>query len=147
MISGLIGTVFKIIELIWKAPVWLVVLIIVLLVVWNFFAYLFDGSNDSGGSDVGYGGSADCPYTDEIWPIGSDKVEKSFVFYDSNGDRRGRGDCFYDSRGYRRNWGDGFYDGKGYYRSWGDSYYDACGYFRSWGERFYDTEGNLVYPE
>lgn len=37
MLSGLIGTVFKIIELVWKAPVWLVVLIIVFFDCLEFF--------------------------------------------------------------------------------------------------------------
>jgi len=148
MISSLIEALFKIIALIWNAPMWLVLLIIFLIAIVYFFQVLFDNDNDSGSSgSTEYGGTSSRTYADKTSQIKFDKVERSFIFYDSHGDRRGRGDCFYDSKGYRRSWGDGFYDGKGYYRSWGDSYYDALGYFRSWGECFYDTQGNLVYPD
>lgn len=147
MISWLFETLFGIIKFIWNAPTWAVVLVIVIFAVLYFIGNLFGIFDSYGGSGSGgYEGGSNSTYADETSQIKFDKPKQPFVFYDYNGDRRGRGDCFYDSKGYRRSWGDGFYDGKGYYRSWGESYYDACGYFRSWGDCFYDTQGNLVYP-
>lgn len=148
MINGLIETLFGIIKLIWNAPFWLVVLVIVIFFVVYFVGYVLGYFGDSGSSSsTGYGAGVGHSYTAESYQIEFDKVENSFVFYDYNGNRCGKGDCFYDSKGYCRSWGDGFYDAEGNYCNWGDCYYDACGYFRSWGDCFYDTQGNLVYPD
>lgn len=148
MLSNLVGALIKIITLIWNAPTWLVLLVLFLFAVVYFVVKIFSFDGDTGSSDrAGYRGDSSYTHTDETFPIKFDKVEHPFVFYDSQGNRCGRGSCFYDSKGDRRSWGEGFYDGKGYYRNWGDSYYDARGYFRSWGECFYDAQGNLVYPD
>lgn len=139
MLFGLIELIFNIIKAIWYAPVWLVILFVIILAIINIVQGLF-GNPNSGGTENAMGsGSAYVPTTDQI--------EQPFSFYDYNGERCGRGDCFYDSEGNCVSWGDGFCDGKGYQRDWGDDYYDALGYFRSWGDCFYDTQGNLVYPE
>lgn len=147
MISWLIETLFNIVKFIWNAPTWAVVLVIVIFFAVLYYFGIFDSSSGTNGSrgeeDKGSGSS----YTNKMTHINFDKPEQPFVFYDYNGDRRGRGDCFYDSKGCRRSWGDGFYDGKGFFRNWGESYYDSHGYFRSWGDCFYDTQGNLVYPD
>lgn len=149
MLNGIITTLFKIIELIWNAPFWLVVLVIIifsiLYLIGNLFG-VFDVS-DSSAHSTGYVESSNCTYSNDEYQVKLDKIEHPFVFYDYNGNRCGRGDCFYDSKGCRRSWGDGFYDAEGNYCDWGDSYYDAHGYFRSWGDCFYDTKGNLVYPD
>lgn len=148
MISNLIGALFDIIKGIWNAPTWLVVLVVVILGVLYLAARLFGVLDDSESSDSnGYVGNLSRKNPDKEIQGQGEKPEQPFVFYDSQSNRRGRGDCFYDSQGNRRSWGEGFYDGKGYYRSWGDSFYDARGNFRSWGECFYDAQGNLVYPK
>jgi hypothetical protein len=140
MISSLIKALFGIIKLIWNAPTWVVVLVIIMIAVLSFLI------GDSGSSSSGGTGESSSKYPNELPKLQFNKPEQPFVFYDYNGDRHGRGDCFQDSKGYYRSWGDDFYDGKGYYRSWGENYYDIRGYFRSWGDCFYDTQGNLVYP-
>lgn len=145
MLLGLIELVFGIIKAIWYAPVWLVILVVIILAVINMLQSLFDGSDSDNTRSSSYGGGLNNTSDTGIQSI-SDKIEQPFVFYDYNGDRCGRGDCFYDSEGNCVSWGDGFYDGKGYYRNWGDNYYDSRGYFRHWGSCFYDTKGNLVYP-
>ncbi len=63
MISGLIETLFKIVELIWNAPTWLVVLVIVLFSGLYFFARLSGYGDDySSSGGTGYGGSSSRTY-------------------------------------------------------------------------------------
>ncbi len=148
MISSLLKLLFEIIRFIWNAPTWAVILGIVIFAVLYFIGNLFGIFDSSGGSGGGrYGGGSANEEPVEPFRINFDKPEHPFVFYDSHGNRCGRGSSFYDSKGDRCSWGGGFHDGKGYYRQWGENYYDARGYFRSWGECFYDAQGNLVYPD
>lgn len=148
MIYALVEALFGIIKFIWTAPFWAVILGIIILgvlyMIGNLFG-IFDSSEGSGGG--GYGGGSSSKESADPFQIDFNKPERPFVFYDSHGDRCGRGSSFYDSKGEFCIWGGGFHDGKGCYRQWGESYYDAHGYFRSWGECFYDARGNLVYPE
>ncbi len=152
MLFDIINFLFEAIKAIWNAPAWLVVSGIVLIAIVCFIVYLLNpggGYSSYGGSNGRNSGeSSEMQFTESNqFRITTEKIKQPFLFYDSNGDCRGRGDCFYDSKGYFRSWGDGFYDGKGIYRNWGENYYDACGYFRSWGDCFYDAKGNLIYPD
>jgi len=107
MLTDLVGGLFKIIESILKAPTWLVVSVVIVLAVIYGIAKLFgfddDDDSDSPGTGGGSGGGAHISKKEQIE---FDKPEHTFVFYDSQGDRCGRGDCFYDNQGYRRSWGD-----------------------------------------
>ena len=51
MLYSLIEALFKIVELVWNAPTWLVVLVIVLFAVLYFLAWLFGFVDGSGSSD------------------------------------------------------------------------------------------------
>ena len=120
MIYSLIEALFGIIKLIWNAPFWLVVVVIVILAVINILQGIFGVPNSDNTGSAGYEVESVNTYTDNICQIEFEKVDQPFVFYDYSGDRCGRDDCFCDSKGEHRCWGDGFYDGKGYYRKWGD---------------------------
>lgn len=151
MIFDFITGIFNILKAIWNAPAWLVWLVIALIAIVCFVVWLCVPSSgsiisSSSGNGGVYGTEPESDSGKKYDQESTNQIEHAFVFYDSQGNRRGRGDCFYDSKGYRRSWGDSFYDGKGQFRNWGESYYDARGYFRSWGECFYDAKGNLVYP-
>lgn len=103
---ALIEGAFKIIEVIWNAPAWLVILLIFLFSVLYFIARLFGFDDDvSSSNSAGYGGGSNYIHIDETRQIKNDRIEQPFVFYDIHGNRRERGDCFYDSQGYLRSWG------------------------------------------
>ena len=71
---------------------------------------------------------------------------KSYTFYDANGNYCTVGSPFYDAKGYLCEWGAPFYDWQGNYCTSDSPFYDSKGNYCTPGSPFYDSKGNLISP-